>query len=74
MSSVVMGYDLNKKAPIFAIKNPVESESMNTINALKFQSEQNNFVVGTRDGMIRLFDFRDTRHPVLQVLLRYFEA
>lgn len=63
-----MGYDLQKGAITFTIKNSVDYNTLNTINSLKFQSQQNNFIAGTRDGMIRFFDYRDVRQPAIQVL------
>jgi len=61
-----MGWDVEMYQQIFCIKNSQREHEMNTINSLKFAHKSENiFLCGTRDGIIRIFDKRDTKKPCL---------
>jgi WD40 repeat protein len=61
-----MGWDVETYQPIFCIKNSQKEHEMNTINSLKFAHKSENiFLCGTRDGIIRIFDKRDTKKHCL---------
>lgn len=67
VSSVIVGWDLEKMKIAFRISNPPSLDYLNTINTLSFQHGSHIFLSGTRDGYVKLYDPRTNHTPVLKV-------
>ena len=67
VSSVIVGWDLQKLKINFRIENTANKDYLNTINTLSYQHESQVFLSGTRDGFIKIYDPRSTTKPVIKV-------
>ena len=72
MSSVIVGWDLEKFKISFRIENEAKKDYLNTINTLNFQHESNIFLSGTRDGYIKLYDPRTNNNKVISQVINIY--
>ena len=74
---MIKGWDVEMGKNVFVIQNRQQEAFLNTINSLKFSNGNENifvsgfkgninFVLGTRDGLIKIFDFRNTQKPAIE--------
>jgi len=67
VSSTICGWDTERGKVLFKIQNPVDSQFLNTINALSFSHRScDTFLSGSRDGYVKLHDFRTPETSVLR--------